>query len=400
MRLSEKSRRLFLLGAYASVAMIAFSVGLRSGEREGASSDVVPVEVRGMVGATIDCDNPVQTVEQVTGGAPLRVWLRRLLAQEPDLSRISKFMQLVEALRTPEEIQAAFEEANAQAPRTDGMTEVQILMAKFATVAPEAALARASELPVEQRSMIARAALDAWTRLDPKAAAAWARSEGMRVSYVIDCGINQNEAIAEVVSQLCPVDLDAALQAAAGAENTFGSLSEMLSKEILAQRSPEAAREIVAAMTDDRLRWGITSRLAGEWAAKEPQATGAWVLTMPPERERAEILGAVIDHWPVDDLAAARAFVFALPPGEERNAVRHRFAYRLGPEDPPAAIALAAMENDSCLREHMTVQFGVLWMRRDPEAARKWLPASGLGEVWQAHILREGAKPLNAIAQF
>ncbi|HET6407073.1 MAG TPA: hypothetical protein VFG14_04270, partial [Chthoniobacteraceae bacterium] len=153
------------------------------------------------------------TVQGVTGGEPLEDWLKRLMTQDDEILRTSGFLKLMEALKSPEEIQQALDAINSIGGRNRwrggvGMREGSMLLQKWTQLDPKGAMGYAQSQKGEQEKWGATTVImRTWARINPDEAIAYAKETAPPANPQ-----DGNWSIAAVVGQLAKTDLDRAMQ--------------------------------------------------------------------------------------------------------------------------------------------------------------------------------------------
>jgi hypothetical protein len=339
-----------------------------------------------------------RTLAELTNGQPLDKWLKKLLAQDDSIVRMTGILRLLEVLNTPEELRAAIEAVNLRGDRGFGrgsrFTEYSMLIEKWAQIDPKTAIEFAESRTREEKYLASSTVLRTWTRMDPAAAITWAQTEGKKTSDTENApgepgnwGERGPSAISTVISQLAQTDLDRALSVAAGENFDRRSRTlDTLASELANQRGLEAARKIVDDMPAGSLRDGLVSQLAERLAAKDPTGAASWVLSLPEGDSRSRALADVVSEWARKDATAAGKFLASLQPSPETDRSRETYANNVARKDPEAAMAWATTITEPDRRTRTVENVARTWMTQDANAAKAWVAQSTLPDDLKQRI--------------
>ena len=123
---------------------------------------------------------------------------------------------------------------------------------------------------------------------------------------------------------------------------------------------------------------GLLARTATGWVSQFGDGEKAlrWLSTQPDGVQREDAVQEAYVAWSSRSYESATAWLLAEPHQLWMEPALGVHATRLATTDPEAAIAIARGLQDADLQEKTYVGIGLRWLRRDPEAARRWL-ASG-----------------------
>ena len=269
-----------------------------------------------------------------------------------------------------------------------------MLLAGWAKMDPFAALDFAKE---NTSSQFARQTiLTTWARSNPDAAIFWAESN--------HDGDGPNPWMVGVIRGLADDDpmRAGALMASLPYSGERGEALDAVMSGILKQ-SPDAVREWIAGIDDDRFREIAMARAAGSLAEADPGATADWLLANPGDAANRNIAN-VMSKWINQDEAAALAYFDQLPQGSPRSNAISGLVNSMATSDPREAAAFleshAADANDGVYRQFAwnasrndpeiaadmigrigdertrTSTYSVVlakWVRQDPQAAVEWI---------------------------
>ena len=415
MKIPENIRPLLIPAAWLATAALTFGLGrLTSFVEAPPENHTTKAVPRGGSAAVAGSDfgSPVgdgrvfggaggsaATVEELTGGKPVGDWLRHLLGQEDEITRMTGFMMLLEKLNTPAEIEAALVAVHASSRNDWGgrsSREASMLLQKWTKLDPKSAMAYVQKLD-DTRAKFGgmNTVVQTWARSNPQEAVAWAKANGKGTD---DQG--GNWAMSSVIDQLAKSDLGQAIELAQAEPISMarGRVIETLVSQLVSQRGEAAAREAALAIADESMRAAMVRRLAGQAANTDPAQAVAWVAKLPAGPAKNSALAETVAQWAQKDATAAAAFMATLPAGAETDEPRARFARSVVGTDPAGAIAWSNSITDPKARTESLGEVVGSWMRRDADAAKQWvasspLPAETKTEIMAAAAQRGGGGP-------
>ena len=156
---------------------------------------------------------------------------------------------------------------------------------------------------------------------------------------------------------------------------------------VLAAQEPQRAAGLLAEFPTDR-RLSATTTVAKVWARSDPDQAAAWALGLPEDNVSANAMGNIVGVIAENDLAKATSLLEQLPPGASRDMAVGNFTFRAMEIDPANAAALAASISSETMRSHYIQEVVVLWLRRDKDAATRWiLQTNSLNEKTKERLL-------------
>ncbi len=229
--------------------------------------------------------------------------------------------------------------------------EYSLLLSAWAKADPVAALQFANENT--RNSFASTTILSAWATMDPDAAIQWAKANFT--------GDGANPYMIGIIRGIAETDPARATQLLADmpwSEQRGEALAQMMPH--ILQQGPQAARDWVMALTDERLRSGAMTRMAESLANIDPQGTASWLLQNPGEALQRR-LDDVYQSWAGKNQAAALASMEALPAGQERSNALRGIISNMAQSDPAAALALMnshpADRTDRMVQEYVWTAF-------------------------------------------
>ena len=385
MKLSEETRRWLIPLAWLATAAITFSLGrfvafietpptrAVTGTAATLQSGSVPNEEASaavLTETTEDHDSPLQ---RLTGGQPMDEWLKNLLGQEDEISRMQGFLRLLELLGTSEEIEQALNVLLTNSSGWSRSKEFSMLLQKWAQFDPVKAMGFVEKLKDNGTKFGGyRAVLSTWTRRHAQEAIAWAEENGKPKDPDDRDG---NWPMATIVDQIARTDASWALRLteAQPVSRARGRMIESVVGQLVSQRGEDLAKQAAMEITDESLRTAMLARLAGQLADGNPQATAAWVTSLPAGEGRQRALGELIEQWSDKDPVAAATFLTRIPPSPDTDESRARLADNIQRKDPEGALAWAGTISEEQSRTRTMSELLRNWFRRDPDAASKWM---------------------------
>ena len=261
------------------------------------------------------------------------------------------------------------------------------------------------------------ATLAGWASADPEIALGWFNNHEKSDKF------NSNELKMGLVHGLANTDTDTAtsfvFQQAKGGDKQAEEMLGIVTRKILQATAPAEAADWASSLPAGKLRASAMDRVAheyvqkdpkaaaawaqqfageehsarvieevgDEWAERDPVASVAWLESLEPSEGKSQGLGSALGEWVRKDPLAASQYLAKMPNSPERDSAISGFASRLAWEDPASAITWAEEIADTGTRNRTLVQTGQALFRRDAEAARLWLPSSGLSPEAQEKVL-------------
>lgn len=272
------------------------------------------------------------------------VKMEAIMRGENPLDRSRALLELIDQL-APGEFETVIAQFRALGITQNRLGEYSMLLSAWAKVDPLAALeyARANT----QGGYASTTILSTWASMDPDAALRWAESN--------HDGNGANPFLTGVIRGIAERDLPRATQLLEGmpyGEQRAEALAGMM-QHILKQ-GPEASRDWITAIGDERLRSGAIMRMAEPMADIDPKGTADWLVKNPGEASDRR-LDDVYERWAGKDLDAALTSINSLPAGAQRSNALGGVVSIEASRDPKAALALLdrypADVNDGVLRD-------------------------------------------------
>ncbi len=403
---NDKKRNILIAGGCLLFAVVGFSIGRASSWLEAPITppkvvtapkagglDAVNVGGDSRVGGVFSSESSgktgtAPTVGEITGGQPMEDWLKRVMAQEDELFRMQNFMKLLEAINSPEDIEAALKVIMAGGGRNRGpgggarFTEISMLMSKYVQLDPKGAMAYSSKLEGGEKFMATSSALRTWTRLSPEAALLWAKTDGASITMDFGRGgpggdqaegaPKDNFALLSVVSQLAKTDLDKALSTASSMElGRFGDrMVDTLASEMIGQRGADAAKTYFDSLPAGAFRDQYLQQVADSLSKKDPAGTVPWIASKAESGDaKRRALGDAVGNWAKADLPAATAYVNSQPISPDMDSARGRILGDIAQKDAKAAWAQISTITDPERMNRTAYQVGRELVKADKDNA-------------------------------
>jgi len=135
---------------------------------------------------------------------------------------------------------------------------------------------------------------------------------------------------------------------------------------------------------------GLLARTATGWVSQsgDGEKVMRWLSTQPDGKQREDAVQEAYVTWSTGWHDQATAWLLAAPHELWLEPALQVHAARLAITDPEAALAVARGLQNPDLREATFASIGDTWLRRDPEAARRWLASGEPSESVRNQILQ------------
>lgn len=153
-----------------------------------------------------------------------------------------------------------------------------------------------------------------------------------------------------------------------------------------AQSDPKAAANWVRSIANDANGSHAVGAVSRQMAQRDGAAAIAWVDSLGDSPHRSSAYYSTFEGWAGKDPAAASQHLVEMPASPDRDSAIGGLVSRHRWEDPVSAITWSAEIADAGTRERSMISAGQAYLRRDPAAAREWLPSSGLSAEAQKKI--------------
>jgi hypothetical protein len=337
--------------------------------------------------------------------------LEAIVRGENALDRNRALLAFIDQL-APGDFEATIAQFRSLGITESRFSEYAMLLTAWSQADPLAALTYAT---ANTRSGFATTTiLASWAATDPDAAIRWAEANHR--------GTEANPYLAGIIRSLGasdPARATALLTAMPRSQERAEALDAML-PHLLAQGS-DATRAWISAISDESLRNGSMTRVAGQLAQSDPKGTADWLLANPGDATKRS-LDDVFGTWAAANRDAAVAYFQALPTGEERsNALRgvisavasqdaaaaakildrytgdvtdgtiQSFVWHSFGSDPALAMNYIGRLADAGNQERMYNRTLENWLSRDPAAAQAWMQRNTLPENVLRNIQKQAA---------
>jgi hypothetical protein len=327
--------------------------------------------------------------------------------------RYSAYLQRLGPAELPEAL-AALERRRAWLSQD----ELRIFMLAWTRFDAPAAFAHALTWPGRLRRTGAGAALYAWAFRDPDAAlaaldaledeqlgdflrtrlvAGWARSEHKdrlsRYAASLPEGAQRDSFVGMLARELNEQGSESLMRWADAVPDLVPSYKRSVFRKAcaaLASTDPLTAVRWAAGHAGRDYAAGSSAVIAGRWASLDPKAALEWLVGLPADPERDAAIADAFTQWL--GLARGEAELWLLqetPSAELDPAVRAAVRRTNQDGSPKSAVEWAKRIEAAEVRENVIAGVVRAWVRREPEAAQRWLEASDLSEGLRASI-RDG----------
>lgn len=251
---------------------------------------------------------------------------------------------------------------------------------QWGAIAGEEAVLNGAE--TEERDMATT--LAGWASAHPEAALAY--FNGLEPDQQNGSGLKWG-----AISGLAQVDPNLAVQFAMdrqqAGDREATRLVDYLAREVIKSGDPASAASWATTLPAGDLQDAAVRRVAEEYAEENPVAAIDWANSLPEGNGKNRALEESFSEWARENPQAAADRLSAFPDSPERDAATYGYARRVAWEDPVAGIEWANTIADDGTRTRALMDTGRAYFRRDAEAAKNWLPNSGLNEKQQKDLL-------------
>lgn len=283
--------------------------------------------------------------------------------------------------------------------------EAAAWLARYATSAPEQALALALAEPHRARRLLWRAAaLRGWAASAPEAAASWIirqpasadRSRDIAASFA---GVATTPAaafaLAKRYAEAFPeqanvhgsllisalADAGEFTSAAGFAENGNNEQREAWTTQIFSrwsEQQPAEATHAASSLPDPGLRDVAWRAAVVNWAQNEPAALAEYARQLPAGQARAYALGEALRLWIDQDVVRASAWLDRLDPNADTDLAASLIATHsaLATYRPDIALSWAESISEPTARSRTVARIVQVWSDTDPRAAAQYVEST------------------------
>jgi hypothetical protein len=253
------------------------------------------------------------------------------------ITRWGGFIDAVRSINSDnvEQVVAAFETLPSGYERN---MEMRLLMQAWARLDPGSALAYAKGLDSAEGRLAITEVMTAWSEKEPDAALTWMREN------VDPAEANRQGYLPGVINGIASTDLD-------------------------------RANELLSSISDRNARWQASSLLLKRYLERSPENAMAWARQLPNDDPnfRNGILGQVGSAIAKRNPAQCAEWVESLEAGEGRNRVVSSLIAQWSRRNPEEAAKWAGGLKDPSSRIHGMTQVVNYWAFKDPTATAQWL---------------------------
>ena len=217
--------------------------------------------------------------------------------------------------------------------------EMRLLMKKWATFDPHAALTYAKDLASTESRLAITEVMTTWSENDPNAAIAWFQEN------LDDEEINRKGYLPGIISGVASSD-------------------------------PAKANELLKSITDRNARCQASSLLVQRFIDQSPEEAMKWAGALPNDDPnfRNGILGQVASAVAKrGDLQSCAHWAESIEAGESRNRVVSSLITQWSSRNPAEAAKWAGSLEDTSTRIHGMTQVVNFWAFKDPDSTANWL---------------------------
>lgn len=342
-------------GPGADAGNSALASGIRDGGASAGAGDAGSAGIRSLRSSSRGDER--RTSPAKLSGPEALARLEAIVRGENALDRNRALMAFIDQLG-PDEFESAVAHFRSLGITDSRFGEYGLLLTAWAETNPVQALdyVRANT----NGGFALNTVLATWASKDAEGAIAWAEAN--------HSGDGANPFMPGIIRAVAATDLNRAsdlLTALPRSRERGEALDGFLSH--LLRSGPDAAREWASSLSDQALRDGSISRLAGRLAETDPAGTARWLLNNPGEALNDE-MDNVVGSWAARDQAAALSFFKTLPQGEVRNDAFRGIISAVASSDPRAAASL--IDRNMAETDSGTIR-SFVWhsFRQEPELA-------------------------------
>lgn len=343
------------------------------------------------------------------------------LAEEDPLARTQRLSGLLVSF-DPEQLPAALEAFQSDAV-DPAFRDFELLMFAWTRFDAPGAYAWASGYRSTMRKAVLRAAIGAWARHDPDAAArrveeleaspskgeqrlivvaAWARNPAVpgldRHLATLPPGAERQDALRRAIASMNRDGSDTMMrwvEAIPDDDDGFKRDAFQIASRYLARSEPRRAADWYAAWRDRPWVGDALEAVARRWVEyHEPAALFAWLDALPAGEDREGAVRAGISAWVEHHRGEAEAWLAAANVSPRvHDVATSTFALATAFDSPRLAVERAMQIRDADIRHATLVPLGRLWARVDRAALEAWLHDQDLPEAVKSRMLSPARLP-------
>lgn len=213
------------------------------------------------------------------------------------------------------------------------------------------------------RENAVRALTDAWVRMDPAAALAWAQQ--------LADPADRSPAVETALRDLAERDplraVDLALKSMTG-----GALERTLSRALqqLTTTDPDAAARLIALLPPGDMQTYSAVNVARVLAERSVESALAWINSLPIELTQWIVRNNVLTTWAQKDLLAAARYVADMPPGGGLDFAAGHMGTLMAVNPRDAILWAESLPRTA--RDAALISIASAWAQREPAEAVRW----------------------------
>jgi hypothetical protein len=359
--------------------------------------------------------NPDDSKKKLTA-REIMIGLQQAVDDPNPITRSSVFANLLANLNA-DNVESVLEVYENLPLGFENMHEYRLLLFAWGKFDAPAAIDYINSRDLGMRGrFVATGALEGWASHDPQAAIKWIKEQDdPRAASIYNFGVVRGWASHDVAGAA-----DYVTTLDEGWEK--GRMVGMLTSQFLKEGFP-TARQWVENLEDDGVKASAFRNLSRQQSRENPTEVAAWLKEHAGKEYSSDSFDELGENWGRRDPTAAIEYFEALPDGEGRRqgmlevveawtrkdseAVGNwlnekseseqplpeldeaigEYAREVSRENAAEAMQWAASIQDEELKDRTVTRVGQNWMRQDEEAAKAWLPSSGLTEEVQKAII-------------
>jgi hypothetical protein len=354
-------------------------------------------------------------VEKKMTDTEILIALSRAANDPNPITRSQVFSDLLEKLN-PENLEAVLEVYQNMPMGFESMHEYRLLMYAWGKFDAPSAIEYVNGRNLGRGgAFAATGAMEGWASQNPQAAIEWNKAqENQRAAKIYNFGIVRGLASHDVTQA---ADYVTTLEDGWEKSRMVGVLTSQFLKEGFS-----SARNWAENLEDENFKSSAFSNLSRQQARDNPNEVAAWLKDHAGQKYSEDSFDELGENWGRQDPVAAIEYFETLPDGEGRrqgmlevveawsrkdseateNWLREQsqsgqpvseldeaigeYAREISRENGEKAMDWAVAIQDEEVKEKTIARVGQNWMRQDEEAAKAWLPNSGLTEEMQKTI--------------
>ncbi len=234
---------------------------------------------------------------------------------------------------------------------------------------PEAALAWAQSLPLDQRTGAFYGVLGSLATTDPERASTLAAE--------LESTHDRTEIMGEIAHYWARQSAARALEWARSLEGGEGQNAMTGALRGWAQTEPQAAAEFIDQLPESERSGRHVAAVTNTWARQDPARAALWLDEQRESPGKVEAMGHLIWNWTTVDPEAASTWLANQPQTESRDRGIAGLATATFESDPARALSWASTISNAPMRQQIVQRHLANWEERDRPTARAWARENG-----------------------